>query len=145
MYNFERANLQRLNKGAAELLNLMRQTSAEREDVGFDEAFVFGHPSLGDDAIDFMEYVFCATLHRLLILSEGGVTGLAPSSVQEGDEIWVLFSCPEPILLRPLGSHSTASFSVIGPAYLDGMMRGEILEDSRYPLADYGIQTVTLL
>ena len=148
-YNFERVNLERLNKGAAELLDLMMLTAVKQEDVGFDEVFVFGHPSLSNDAMDFMEYVFLGTLHRSLVLSEEGATGLAPDSVEVGDQVWVLFGCPEPILLRPRSdtladSRAAGPFSVIGPAYLDGIMRGEILEDLPDLLAGNGVVEVLL-
>jgi len=45
---------------------------------------------------------------------------------EAGDEVWVLFGCSMPMILRPgkTGQRQT-QYSVIGPAYIPGLMQGE--------------------
>jgi hypothetical protein len=77
-------------------------------------------------------------------LSSGGLTSISrgcklaimegKASVQSGDEIWILFGCPTPVVLRPIAirqmdSPRTAShFLVVSPAYIPGIMNGELMD-----------------
>lgn len=45
--------------------------------------------------------------------------------VESGDEAWVLFGCSMPMVLRPT---AMGQFSVIGPAIIPGLMKGEACE-----------------
>jgi hypothetical protein len=45
----------------------------------------------------------------------------ATSSVRSGDEIWILFGCPVPMILRRVATH----FVVVSPAYLSDIMNGQ--------------------
>jgi hypothetical protein len=47
------------------------------------------------------------------------------ASVQPLDEIWVLFGCPTPMVIRNNGPH----FLVISPAYIADIMNGEAMKD----------------
>jgi hypothetical protein len=79
------------------------------------------------EAIRFMEYLcisegrsLCATSHKRL--------GLVPKSSKEGDSIAILMGGKTPYILRSNGD----SFSLIGEAYIDGMMQGECFRDDDF-------------
>ncbi|KAK3684055.1 heterokaryon incompatibility protein-domain-containing protein [Podospora appendiculata] len=42
-----------------------------------------------------------------------------------GDEVWVLFDCSMPMILRPRRTGEAVRYSVIGPADIPGLMNGE--------------------
>ena len=46
------------------------------------------------------------------------------AAVKKGDEIWILFGCPVPIVLRRGGS----SFAVVSPAYINDVMDGQAVD-----------------
>ncbi|KAH8893991.1 hypothetical protein GQ53DRAFT_86861 [Thozetella sp. PMI_491] len=49
-----------------------------------------------------------------------------PSCTPEvGDEVWVLFGCPMPILLRPVGERHSHRYAAVGCAFIPGLMDGE--------------------
>lgn len=50
------------------------------------------------------------------------------------DEIWILFSCPTPMVLRNSGSH----FLVVSPAYIADIMNGEAMDGVTTPNAKDG-------
>jgi hypothetical protein len=56
-----------------------------------------------------------ATLNRYLVLTQSGIMGLATMATIPGDEIWMLFRHPIPIVLRREDKH----FLVVGPAFID--------------------------
>lgn len=56
-----------------------------------------------------------ASLNRYLILTQNGTMGLAPLATIPGDEIWMLFRHPIPMVLRREDEH----FLVVGPAFID--------------------------
>ncbi|KAF2756613.1 hypothetical protein EJ05DRAFT_477725 [Pseudovirgaria hyperparasitica] len=65
-----------------------------------------------------------------------------------GDEIWIVFGCPMPMILRP---HRTGFYEVIAPVYVAGVMDGEAVigldpNSSRHTWngREYEIETVTL-
>ncbi|KAF2094560.1 hypothetical protein NA57DRAFT_60588 [Rhizodiscina lignyota] len=71
------------------------------------------------------------------------------SAVQPGDEVWILFGCPMPIVLRPRPDDHH-SYTWIGHATIPGLMHGEACEgisDTGEPGPDYRgppIQEITL-
>jgi hypothetical protein len=46
------------------------------------------------------------------------------AAVEPVDEVWILFGCPTPIVLRSIGPH----FKVVSPAYIHEIMNGEAVE-----------------
>jgi hypothetical protein len=56
--------------------------------------------------------------------------GLAQPPGQEGDQVWIIFGCSTPMLLRP----SQDGFLVVGDVYLDGFMDGKAVEGTKEPL-----------
>ena len=61
-----------------------------------------------------------AMCRRLFIAKQNNV-GMAPPPAQPHDQIWILFGCWSPILLRP----HQQGFKVVGDVYLHGIMAGE--------------------
>lgn len=68
---------------------------------------------------------FSATMASdIPIVSTTGLIGLS-TSVQAfvGDEIWILFGCPKPMILRPVDGN----YQAIGPLHMEGIMNGEVI------------------
>ncbi|KXJ93679.1 heterokaryon incompatibility protein-domain-containing protein [Microdochium bolleyi] len=65
---------------------------------------------------------------RLAITKPNGALCLVPMATQLGDQIWVIPGHPRPVVLRPLidVSPSVKYCRLIGEAYVDGIMEGEI-------------------
>ena len=65
---------------------------------------------------------------RTLFVTDGGRLGLAPSYIQKGDSIAILFGHKAPVVLRPVGFDQ---YSFVGEAYVDGVMDGEATEEGK--------------
>lgn len=63
---------------------------------------------------------------RTLMLSENGYVGLVPSSTEIGDQICVLYGCHAPVILRKCSGNADG-FTLIGDAYIHGLMDGEVV------------------
>jgi len=61
---------------------------------------------------------------RRLFKSQRGYIGLSPESAVEGDEIWLVCDSDVPLVLRPAGEPGT--HVLVGPAYVHGVMYGEL-------------------
>lgn len=70
------------------------------------------------------ESMFRYCQHRCLFTTDGGRLVLGPRTVEVGDEVVVLAGCSLPVVVRPHGSQ----FSVVGPAYVKGIMQGEAVD-----------------
>lgn len=79
------------------------------------------HPAAGDVG-NLLTSVWLAVLGRLPFVGSKGGIGLAELS-QIGDEVWILFGCSQPIILRRQDNHYLA----VGNVYLDDAMEGEAL------------------
>ncbi|KAH7385000.1 heterokaryon incompatibility protein-domain-containing protein [Cadophora sp. MPI-SDFR-AT-0126] len=71
-----------------------------------------------------MDAVAGFLLDRSIVLSSDGRIALAPQDTQTGDVLAVLLGCDSPMLLRPLDNDE---YIVIGEAFYDGAMYGELL------------------
>jgi hypothetical protein len=54
-------------------------------------------------------------------------------AVEEGDEIWVIFGCHMPLVLRRQG---TGVYVLVRPAYISGLMEGEMVKSLPESLSD---------
>lgn len=74
---------------------------------------------------------------RKFFLTKSGHMGLGPSRMQTGDFVAILFGSPMPFLLRPDGKSSKSTernkYLLVGYCYVDGMMKGEMMERDDYP------------
>ncbi|KAK3642178.1 hypothetical protein LTR22_016194 [Elasticomyces elasticus] len=68
---------------------------------------------------------------RAYFTTASGLLGLAPPSSREGDQVWFFSGAKLPFVLRPEadGTH----YTLVGEAYVNGYMRGEILDVTAEP------------
>jgi Heterokaryon incompatibility protein (HET) len=143
--------------------NYAFQRKGQRGDLNTRELILFGKcPSL---AIDFLRRVQSVIWKRSLIVTHReGFLGLAPSKVQEGDLICVLYGCSVPVVLRTIKRASLGAiprtssprmgtndglpprldsstndhyYEFIGECYIHGMMDGEALAHQRLRKLDH--------
>ncbi|KAI1170176.1 HET-domain-containing protein [Nemania sp. FL0916] len=83
----------------------------------------------------FDRHVRTVGVGRRLFLSKRGYLGLAPGNAKVGDEIWVLDGGRLPLILRPsakeLHEEPDPEYSLVGDAYVHGIMDGEVVEDAK--------------
>lgn len=77
--------------------------------------------------IDFIKDLLHNT--RLAVDSVGHLCTV-PASMQVGDTIYLLAGSTVPIVLRPVAHETRHLFKVVGPAYVHGIMDGELVYDS---------------
>ena len=83
--------------------------------------------------------------HQPFVGENGGI-GLALSSSQSGDEIWIVRGCNHPMILRSNGDH----YLVVGEGSYDGANRGELLreipDDAKVGtmIGEYEFQSISL-
>lgn len=59
------------------------------------------------------------------------LVGLAPQYAKVGDQVCILYGCSVPVVLRRLPhAHGIPSWSLIGDAYVHGIMDGEVISSS---------------
>jgi hypothetical protein len=103
------------------------------------------HPTARDFG-DLLTTIWLALLCRFPFVGSNGGIGLATELSQVGDEVWILFGCSRPMILRRQDSH----YIVVGSAYLDGAMDGDILRGmpkhikEGESLGDYKIESISL-
>ena len=69
---------------------------------------------------------------RVFITSTTGYLGLAPCNTREGDVIFVVMGADVPFILR----HYEDGYELIGEAYIQGIMNGEIIQMEYIPVQD---------
>jgi hypothetical protein len=67
-------------------------------------------------------------LQRHLFVTQEGYIGTAPLDTERGDEVWILYGCNIPVLLRKLDS---CRWRFVGECYVHGYMYGEVEEELR--------------
>ncbi|KAH6996937.1 heterokaryon incompatibility protein-domain-containing protein [Ilyonectria destructans] len=65
--------------------------------------------------------------HRRPFMLENGYIGSGPKSTNKGNEVWILSGCRTPLVLRKL--EGRREYSLIGEAYVHGIMHGEFVEE----------------
>jgi hypothetical protein len=71
--------------------------------------------------------------------AQHGRIGIGYSSIEVGDEIWLLNGHSAPVILRQLPN---GNYLFLGEAYLQGIMRGELAEKPR--CADFQVQRIRI-
>ncbi|KAF4949032.1 hypothetical protein FGADI_9317 [Fusarium gaditjirri] len=66
---------------------------------------------------------------RRVFQTDEGHLGLAFSSALEGDSVWVVSSCPVPLVLRP---RADGTYQLVGDSYVHGIMKGEAVKDNHW-------------
>lgn len=77
------------------------------------------------------------TGYRVVFRTNSGFLGVGPVDIKVGDEVWVLAGAPTLAVLRKASSNrkSDGTFhrEYLGPAYVHGLMHGEILDQGVQP------------
>lgn len=61
-------------------------------------------------------------------LTDTGYLGAGYLSIEAGDELWIVSGSPAPLILRKTGARDD-EFTVVGEAYVHGIMQGETVTD----------------
>lgn len=85
--------------------------------------------SLPQDFYLFDHALAVAQRGRKFVVTEHGRMGLVPRHAREGDVVAILTGASVPIILRPAENF----FTVVGDAYVHGIMDGEAVEDIEEP------------
>lgn len=68
-------------------------------------------------------YTFETATNRRLLITQNGDVGLGPINAVIGDHVCILYGCSVPLVLREVDGR----FTLIGEAYLQGLMDGEAI------------------
>lgn len=79
----------------------------------------------------------CAMVGKRPFVTRKGYVGMAPKIAQPGDVVVVLFGGQTPFVLRPAAGEPEGFFNLLGEAYCDGIMDGEMLQKSESTDAFY--------
>ncbi len=77
-----------------------------------------------------------ACRNRSLFITENGRVGIGNNILQPGDQVWLLAGAKVPFLLRGANAYT---MQVVGEAYVDGVMYGEM-----WPVDERAVQDITL-
>lgn len=85
----------------------------------------------GDDRIRLDARIFeedhaVSTRDRRFLVTKGGFYGMGPQLMQEDDVVALMPGLNVPFVLRPTGD----KYKLVGPAYVHGVMRGEVFDES---------------
>lgn len=85
---------------------------------------------------------------RLAIVTRENRVGIMSlGAVEEGDEVWVIFGCHMPVVLR---RQISGLYILVGPAYISGLMEGEMVKSLPEQVSveskwgPYTVETLTL-
>ncbi|CVL03640.1 uncharacterized protein FMAN_15080 [Fusarium mangiferae] len=76
----------------------------------------------------YIKRIYDACAHRSLLVTYGGYMGLAPWNAQIGDKVAILHGGETPFILRNI--KGTEDFSLVGEAFVYGLMAGEGMSDA---------------
>lgn len=62
--------------------------------------------------------------YKKVFATDTGFVGSAHRDVHPGQTVWILSSCPAPVVLRPAGH---GAFRLVGEAYVHGAMNGALI------------------
>jgi hypothetical protein len=84
--------------------------------------------SMEDYTMQYFEYMMTATNTRIPFSTKKGYLGLGSKFIRPGDMVMVLFGADVPVVLRETGD---GRYTLIGEAFVSGIMYGEIVEELR--------------
>jgi hypothetical protein len=70
----------------------------------------------------------------VLCATTTGYIGLCPHGTRDGDLIFFTMGADVPYVLRPLEDHN--AYELIGEAYVQGAMHGEVVQMDNIPVQD---------
>ncbi|WKT52850.1 Heterokaryon incompatibility [Fusarium oxysporum f. sp. vasinfectum] len=77
---------------------------------------------------DYIKRIYAACAHRYLLITYRGYMGLAPWNAQIGDKVAILHGGETPFILRNI--KGTEDFSLVGEAFVYGLMAGEGMSEA---------------
>jgi hypothetical protein len=75
-------------------------------------------------AMGFEIWALSFATNRCLVITENGYIGLGPRQVKTKDQVCIMYGCSVPLIVRPCDN----GFSMIGEAYVHGLMDGEAVK-----------------
>jgi len=111
--------------GTAALLNKFEAINSQLASADANRTFEENYEAWAQPFSDFRREMNVTSSRRRLFRTKGGLLGLGPLDLQQGDKIWVLAGAYAPIALRSLAN---GNWRYLGEAYVHGCMRGEILK-----------------
>lgn len=66
------------------------------------------------------------TMQKKLLVTAGGLIGMAPPQARKGDVVCILLGCSVPVVLREVHVGHQSMYKFIGECYLHGFMNGEV-------------------
>ena len=116
------------NKGSGVVANT--ENANEAKVPSFVDIHVLRKLADGGNADRFLDAAATACAWRQTFETKGGLIGVGPRSVAEGDVICILFGADIPFVIRPQGA---AAYSVVGECYIGPLMRGEAVQKLSSP------------
>jgi hypothetical protein len=86
----------------------------------------------------FHNHVVLATRARLFLATESGYYGTAPATIERGDHVVLVSGFQIPLIMRPTGEGAD-HYKLLGPAFVHGMMHGELWPEGEGDLMDLTI------
>ncbi|KAF8846448.1 hypothetical protein BDZ45DRAFT_699985 [Acephala macrosclerotiorum] len=83
----------------------------------------------------FDHHVTLACKCKVFFITASGYFGVAPASIRQGDAIVLVSGFQTPLVVRPVEGDGTACI-LLGPAYVRGMMKGELWPQAERDLSD---------
>ncbi|KAN0092408.1 Heterokaryon incompatibility protein (HET) domain containing protein [Hyaloscypha variabilis] len=66
---------------------------------------------------------------RCIYRTTEGYLGAGPTSMREGDEVWLVEGALVPFIMRPAGDTDERALTLVGETYIHGFMHGEMLTE----------------
>ncbi|KAL1857040.1 hypothetical protein Daus18300_010488 [Diaporthe australafricana] len=82
--------------------------------------------NMGSDAQRFLKRMDWGSGEKKFIWGSDGYVGVAPPSIEVGDEVFVVVGCQQPLVLRRNLDRDNC-YSLVGECYVEGCARGEPL------------------
>jgi hypothetical protein len=82
---------------------------------------------------EILDTLKCMFVNQGIFVTQKGYVGLGPPNIQQNDELWLIFGCNVPLLLRPVSKKNGKieakpfHYVLVGDCYVHGLMLGEYI------------------
>jgi len=99
------------------------------------------------DFAEAMSHLESSMRRKRFFVTENGNLGSAGESVQEGDQVFVLYGCSVPVVLRncPVTGSENGKWNFVSEAFVDGFMDGEAIAWMLSGRLERGIEYMVLV
>lgn len=111
------------------VIRCLRSNTLERIKIRADGSLIESHSEMELYRVEFLQKLKrrprlhnIYTRGRSLITTESSAPGLGPAAAVPGDKVAIIMNCYAALILRP---KENGSYTVVGPAYVDGYMQRE--------------------